>query len=177
MDLNVEAVMRKLFFSIFLILLGVAATGCDSGSNDGDNGIADAEVFIGSWQVNNLRITNQGATQDVTALLLTTAGIKVLIDFESNAFDISVDNGDSTTTFMGTYSVNDTQKTVVLTSSDFNAPITIQYQIDSNNQITLDTDDVALFAELTGFDLVTLGIPVDSITLVVQRTGLPSLTF
>ncbi len=161
--------MRKLWlFALVLAMLG-GAIGCDSGGDE-DTGPTDAEVFVGNWRLTQLVLTGPDGSQDVTALLLTLAGITVDIDFESSTFAIDVNMTDSMSTFAGTYNVNETQKTVTLTSSDFTAPVTIQYMIDSNNQITLETADVALFIDLTGFDPTTLG-QVDSITLVIQRTG------
>ena len=78
---------------------------------------------------------------------------------------------DSTSSFAGTYSVNEAQKTITLVSSDFTAPVTIQYEIDSQDQISLETDDVALFIDLTGIDPASLGLDVERIGLVIQRTG------
>ena len=161
--------MRKLWFAMLVLVTLGAAIGCDSGGDD-DSGPTDAETFVGNWRLTQLLLVSQGATQDAT-FLITAAGATVLIDFESSTFEITVETADSTSTFPGTYSVNDTQKTVILTSSEFTAPVTIQYEINSENQITLDTDDVALFVELTGFDLAGVGFQVDAITLVVQRTG------
>ena len=160
--------MRKLGVLMLVVLMLGAAVGCDSGGDE--DGPTDAETFVGAWRLSSLLLTSQGASQDAT-FLITAAGATILIDFQSSAFEINVETTDSTSTFTGTYSVNDTQKTVILTSSDFNAPITIRYEIDSNNQITLETDDVALFVELTGVDLAMLVPEVDRITLVIQRTG------
>lgn len=156
--------MRKLGFSIFLALLGVVAIGCDSGSDDDDNGVSDAEVFVGDWTLTNLLLNGQ----DFTSLLLASATVD--IDFETAAFSLTI-TSDSTTTIAGTYSVNEAQKTITLSSTSFANPVTVSYVITSNNQISMETDDVALFSGLTGINPDDIGIVVETIGLVVQRTG------
>lgn len=156
--------MRKLLFSVLVIAMLGAAIGCDSGGDEDDSGPADAETFIGTWRLTTLLLNGQ----DFTAFLLANATVD--IDFENTAFTMTI-MSDSMSTFTGTYSVNDVQKTVTLTSASFPTPVALDYTINSENQISLETDDVALFIGLTGIDPASLGLVVETIGLVVQRSG------
>ena len=157
--------MRKLWFSMLVLVMLGAAIGCDSGGDDGDNGQADAEVFIGNWQLANLLLNGS----DFSALLLANATVN--IDFEASAFSIAIMT-DSLTTIAGTYTVNDVQKTVTLSSSDLPNAVPLAYTINSTNQITLETSDAALFIGLTNIDPASLGLMIETITLVVQRAAI-----
>lgn len=155
--------MRKLLFS--LLVLGMLGTtfGCDSGGDDND-GRADAEVFVGSWQVANLLLNGQ----DFTALLLANTQVAVVFD-ANGGFDLTLTSSSGTTDITGTYSVNESQETVTLTSSSFTDPVVVNYDVQNDNRIVLETDDVALFVGLTGVNPDDLGITVESITLIVTR--------
>ena len=156
--------MRKLWFAVLVLMLLGAAVGCDSGGDD-DSGPADAEVFIGNWRLANLLLNGS----DFSAILLANA--TVTIDFQASAFSIDIMT-DSLTTIAGTYTVNDVQKTVTLSSSELPNAVSLDYTINSDNQITLETRDAALFIGLTGIDPASLGLVIETITLVVQRTAI-----
>ncbi len=156
--------MRKLgFFALVLLIFG-GAIGCDSGGDDEPAGPTDAEIFIGNWRLSSLLLNGQ----DFSALLLQNATVD--IDFEASAFNMDIMT-DSMSTIAGTYSIDDVQKTITLTSSTFDNPVPLGYTINSENQISLTTDDVALFIGLTGIDPASLGLVIQTIGLVVQRTG------
>ena len=158
--------MRKLWFSVLVLLMLGAAIGCDSGGDDEDTGLTDTEVFVGAWRLATLLLNGD----DFTPALITLAGITVNIDFEAAAFTINVVS-DTTTTISGTYNVNETQETLTLTSSDFANPIVLDYVITTDNQIMLETEDAALFIGLTGFDPADLPFVIETIGLIIQRTG------
>ena len=147
----------------------MAAIGCDSGGNNEDTGPTDAEVFIGNWQLATLLLNGSPSFSD---LLLANA--MVTIDFEAATFSLDILDimTDSTTTIAGTYTVNEAQKTATLTSSDFTNPVPLDYTINSENQITMETADAALFIGLTGIDPATLPITIETIGLIVQRTAI-----
>ena len=156
--------MRKLWlYTLVVVMLGVAV-GCDSGGDDEPSGPTDAEIFIGNWRLGTLLLNGQ----DFSALLLANATVD--IDFEASTFSINI-MSDSMTTIAGAYTVNDVQKVVTLTSSSFDNPVPLGYTINSENQISLTTDDVALFIGLTGFDPAEQGLVIQTIGLVVQRSG------
>ncbi len=156
--------MRKLWFSVLVLLMLGAAIGCDSGGGDEDTGPTDTEVFVGAWRLATLLLNGQ----DFTAFVLATATVN--IDFEAAAFTMNVVS-DTTTTISGTYNVNETQETITLTSSGFANPIVLDYVITTDNQIMLETEDAALFIGLTGIDPADLGIVIETIGLIIQRTG------
>ena len=156
--------MRKLWlFTLVVVMLG-GALGCDSGGDDEPSGPTDAEIFVGNWRLATLLLNGQ----DFSAILLANA--TVTIDFEASAFSIDIMT-DSLTTIAGTYSINDVQNIVTLTSSDLGNPVPLGYTINSENQISLTTEDVALFIGLTGVDPASLGLTIQAIGLVVQRTS------
>ncbi len=157
--------LKTLWFSMLVLVMLGAAIGCDSGGDDGDSGPADAEVFIGNWRLANLLLNGS----DFSALLLANATVN--IDFQASAFNMDIMT-DSATTIAGTYTVNDVQKTITLNSSDLPGPVPLAYTINSENQITLETGDSALFIGLTGIDPASLGLVIETITLVVQRTAI-----
>ncbi len=158
--------MRKLWFSMLVLLMLGAAIGCDSGGGDEDTGPTDTEVFVGAWRLATLLLNGQ----DFTAFVLANATVN--IDFEAAAFTMNVVSDTTTTTISGTYNVNEAQETVTLTSSGFANPIVLDYVITTDNQIMLETEDIALFIGLTGFDPADLlGIVVETIGLIIQRTG------
>ena len=154
--------MRKLWFSMLVLVMLGAALGCDSG---GDDGPADAEVFVGNWRLSQLLLNNS----DFTAILLASA--TVTVDFEAATFSLVI-MSDSTTTIDGTYAVDEAAMSVTLTSGGLPNPVDLDYTINSENQITLQTSDAALFIGLTGIDPASLGLMIETITLVVQRTAI-----
>lgn len=160
--------MRKLWFSTLVLVMLGAAIGCDSGGNDENTGPTDAEIFVGNWRLATLLLNGSPSFSD---LLLANA--TVTIDFEAATFSLDILDimTDSTTTIAGTYTVNDVQKTATLTSSSFGNPVALNYMIASDNQISMETDDVALFIGLTGIDPASLPITIETVGLVVQRTG------
>lgn len=157
--------MRKLGFSVLVLVMLGAAIGCDSGGDE-ESGPTDAEVFVGSWRLATLFLN--GA--DFTDIVLASA--TVTIDFEASTFNITIMT-DSMSTIAGSYTVNDVLRRVTLTSSDFTNPVPLDYTINSENQITMETRDAALFIGLTGIDPATLGgLVIEEVGLVVQRTAI-----
>jgi len=159
--------MRKcVVYIVVLLLLGWTA-GCDSNNDDGDNGLSDAEVFIGAWVLTNLLLN--GA--DVTRLVLAQADVEMLFA-NPGLFTLSVTNAAGITTEVsGTYQLDESQLTLTLTSSDFDAPLAFNYVIQTDDRITLNSDQPQVLSELSGIDPADLGITVENVGLIIQRNS------
>ena len=160
--------MRKcVVYIVVLLLLGWTA-GCDSSNNDdGDTGLSDAEVFIGTWVLTNLLLN--GA--DVTGLVLAQADVEMLFA-NPGLFTLSVTNAAGITTEVsGTYQLDESQLTLTLTSSDFDAPLAFNYVIQTDDRITLNSDQPQVLSELSGIDPADLGITVENVGLIIQRNS------
>jgi hypothetical protein len=136
--------MRKpVVYLVVLLLLG-ASVGCDS---NGDDGLTDAEIFVGGWVLTSLLLDGQG----VSALLLASTDVDVL--FENGAFTLTATGATGETTVAGTYRLDEGRQTVTLTSSAFTAPVVIDYEIQDDNRIVLNSDQPEFLSDLSGIDL------------------------
>lgn len=152
--------MRKpVVYLVVLLLLGASA-GCDS-NGEGNDGLSDAEIFVGTWVLTSLLLDGQ----DVSALLLASTDVDVL--FENGAFTLAATDASGETTVAGTYQLDEGQQTVTLTSSAFTAPVVIDYEIQNDNRIVLDSDQPEFLSDLSGIDLG--GIQVEIVTMIIQR--------
>jgi len=156
--------MRTLSVTVLMFGLLLVAAGCDSG-NDDDR--SDADVFIGTWTLTNLLLDGQ----DVSALLL--AGTDVDAVFEAaGTFTMTVTRGSAAPVEIdGTYELDEGAKTLTLTASVFTQNVAINYVIERENRLRFSTDQVAFLSELAGFDLEGLGLQVDTVTLIIQRSS------
>lgn len=160
--------MRKpVLYIVMLLLLGSTA-GCDSNDDNGDTDLTDAEVFLGNWILANLLLNGQ----DVSALLLAQVNV-AMVFANGGSFDLTVTNADGTTTeIAGTYALNDAQKTLTLSSSEFEAPLTLDYTIQTEDRIILESDQPELLSELSGIDASAIpGLMVENVGLIVQRAA------
>ncbi len=157
---------KRVVYIVVLLLLGWTA-GCDSNNDNGDNGLSDAEVFIGTWVLTNLLLNNT----DVTGLVLAQANVEMLFA-NPGLFTLSVTDADGITTEVsGTYQLDARQLTLTLTSSDFDAPLAFNYVIQTDDRIRLDSDQPQVLSELSGIDPADLGIQVENVGLIIQRNS------
>jgi hypothetical protein len=145
-----------------LVLLAAMAAGCDSQEER-----TDAERLAGNWNVSHIIINGENFTQQ----LLAVAGVDgVEGRFETNGnFTLTTVRGTERTDLSGTYTINESTKTIVLSSPDFSAPVTLTYSVSSGGEFAFSSNNAALLAELSGIDLEALGLQVNSLEIRLRR--------
>ena len=104
--------MRKI--SLFLLIFGLIAIGCDSNDN-GDDDVPDKEQFVGSWVMTGV-VDNTGDQ----SLSFSENFNSVVVTFNSDdTFSLAVDavNNDNDLTLTGTFTVSESTDGVTLNAT------------------------------------------------------------
>lgn len=125
--------MRKI--SLFLLIFGLIAIGCDS--NDDDVVETDAERFEGTWELSSL----DDAEGPVELVDYTAVGVSFNTD-ESFSLDLTAPEGGTDLTLTGTWSVSETAETITLNTTVPGSPVSLPLLFEYN----FVDDDVQLIA-------------------------------
>lgn len=157
--------MRKLVPVLWMLALLLVVAGCDSSNNED----SDVDVFVGSWTVSQVDLNGL----ELTDLLFTVGGVdQAGAEFgSSGSFTLFAVLEGTRNEVQGNFTLDETQKTLTVTSSELGAPLVLNYTIDNDNQISVSTEDAGLLAALTNVDLEDLGIQVETVRLVLTRVS------
>ena len=160
--------LAYIYSSALLVLLALAWVGCDS-SDPEDEEPTDADVFVGTWAVTGVSINDQ----EVGALILTQLD-EASARFDGNGLDddgafsgVVVRDGERSE-LVTRYELDEAEGTVTFTGGVFESPVALDYTIESNDRIVLESNDATFLAafaddDLSGFE------EINSIELVLTR--------
>lgn len=127
--------LRGGLFALFGVLFGGLVAGCDSGGDDR----ADAEVIVGTWDVNKI----EDSRGDQTSVFEQNGTMEVTFGQAGN-FSIVFDAIDPTqsTTLVGPYRVNEEASRLTLDATYLGTvvPLELEYTIESDDAMTMRLD-------------------------------------
>lgn len=143
----------------FALVLVMAA--CDSGSDD-----ETGDPFVGTWELTGVAINDQ----DFTPFILGTEIDALSADFSSDGtFELTVVSGEDRVVTAGTYTIDEEEETITLTSGRFEQPLQLNYARSGSNRIVLSSTNAALLTELSGIDPGQFGIEVERVDVTISR--------
>ena len=140
---------------LFMLVAGMLSwAGCDSNDDAGDEGDNDAHLLVGVWNATSIK----AGPIDVLAL----AGVNMTLTLEESgdANIAAVDESGDVSEIVGTYTVNETAKTISLDGDDVAEVIVLPYTF---------VDDNTLSVEIDGSDLANLGLDLGEVGAIVAN--------
>ena len=152
-----------------LALLTLLWAGCDSSDPAEEEQQTDADVFVGDWELTGVSVNGL----DVSALALGQVE-EASAQFESNGTfsGIATREGESNEV-TSSYELDegsDGEGTVTFTGGPFETPVTLDYAIENNDEIVLESENEAFLTAFADTDLSGLG-DINSVSLVLTREG------
>ena len=153
-----------------IALLALTWAGCDSTDNEDEEEITDADVFVGTWAVDRVDADDE----NITVLV----GTQIDLDETSVTFDeggtfsgLAVSAGDESDRrqISGRYSVDESDGTITFTGDAFEEPATLNYAIESDDEIELTSNDSAFFAAFAGIDPEDFNLEINNLRIVLAR--------
>lgn len=167
--------LRQLSHSLLIAAFALGVAACDSATTTR----ADAELIIGSWIGSSLTVDLIGPLPSVAIPGVDPSVASVMFGSDS-AFSLAFDPEDDATlgipntsvniplpdhvTLTGTYSLNETAKTISLARQGIPAALLLDYTFRGDNDLELIADTPEGFAELLGLassDAATLASVID----------------
>lgn len=123
--------MRKI--SLFLLIFGLIAVGCDSNDNDEEASLTDAELFEGEWILTSL------TDDDGPVELIDYVAVEATF-LSDDSFSLFLEGGEGVDDLplSGTWSLSESTGTMTLNASvpgvPTEIPLTFDYEIDGDNR-------------------------------------------
>lgn len=130
-------------FTIAMMAAVLVWAGCDSSEDDNDdNPDGEAEMLVGTWNATSVK------AGPLDILALTGFAMTVDLNDSGDGTITATEEDGSVTEVSGTYSVDESAKTITLSGADIEDDLVLAYTLT-------DMDNLAV--ELEGEDLLALG--------------------
>lgn len=129
-------------FSVAIVAAVLVWAGCDSSEDNDDNPDGDAVMLVGTWNATSVK------AGPLDILSLTGIAMTVELDDNGSGTITAAEEDGSVTEVSGTYTVDETAKTITLSGSDIEGDLVLEYTLT-------DMDNLAV--EFEGEDLLALG--------------------